>query len=119
VNPPRKRWTVNLTSAATTDFDGIMEWTAEQFGRQQAETYAATLVDTINSLAEWPTTIGVKACDSLSAGFFTLHTARTGRKARHIIVFRADPHRFEEGVQVVRILHDSMDMARHIESEPH
>lgn len=94
-----------------------MAWTAEQFGRKQAEIYAETLMRAIASLAEGPAAIGVKACDDVCAGLFTLHAARPGRRARHIIVFRADPRRFEQGVEVVRILHDSMDLARHVTAD--
>lgn len=113
----QKRWTVHLASTADADFDDIMAWTAEQFGRKQAEIYAETLVRAIASLAAGPAAIGVKACDDVCAGLFTLHAARPGRRARHIIVFRADPRRFEQGVEVVRILHDSMDLARHVTTD--
>lgn len=91
-----------------------MAWTAEKFGRKQAETYAETLMSAIASLAEGPTAIGVKSCDDVCPGIFMLHAARGGHRARHFLVFRADLQRQEQGVQVVRILHDSMDLARHM-----
>lgn len=41
----------------------------------------------------------------------SLHVARRNRRGRHFILFRAT----EAGqIQVVRILHDAMDLARHI-----
>jgi len=43
-----------------------------------------------------------------------LHVAPQGRKGRHLMVFRTH----EQGgvIEVLRILHDSMDLARHLDS---
>lgn len=37
-------WQVRLTSAAETDFERILQWTAERFGRKQAHDYAQILL---------------------------------------------------------------------------
>jgi toxin ParE1/3/4 len=44
----------------------------------------------------------------------TLHVARQGRKGRHLLVFRVSAS--ERVVEVLRILHDSMDLSRHLDS---
>ena len=43
-----------------------------------------------------------------------LHVAPQGRKGRHLMVFRTH----EQGgvIEVLRILHDSMGLARHLDS---
>lgn len=50
----------------------------------------------------------------LPEGFFALHASRGRRKARHFIVFRYNRDAAEEYMEIVRILHDSMDLQRHM-----
>jgi toxin ParE1/3/4 len=104
---------VRLLAAAEADFAAILEWTAEHFGLTQASRYAKVLLSALDALKEGPKALGVKPQRALGAGIFTLHVARRGRRGRHIIVFRAEPKRKGE-IQVLRILHDSMDIVRHI-----
>lgn len=108
-------WRIRLASAAETDFDQILQWTAERFGKDQAHVYTRTLLAALDALKEGPTLSGVKTREELSKGILTLHAARLGRKARHLIVFRAVSGRAVSGrdgnvIQVLRILHDAMDM---------
>jgi toxin ParE1/3/4 len=44
----------------------------------------------------------------------TLHVARHGRRGRHFIMYRAA---LDHVIEVVRILHDAMDLARHLPPE--
>jgi toxin ParE1/3/4 len=39
---------------------------------------------------------------------------RFGRKARHFVMFRIDREGDREVIEVLRILHDAMDMAEHV-----
>ncbi len=103
-------WRIRLASAAETDFDQILQWTAERFGKDQAHVYTQTLLAALDALKEGPTLSGVKTREELSKGILTLHAARLGRKARHLIVFRAVSGRDGNVIQVLRILHDAMDM---------
>jgi len=43
-----------------------------------------------------------------------LHVARRGRRGRHFIVYRCIDG---ETIDVIRILHDSMELARHFSGE--
>ncbi len=89
----------------------ISRWTSENFGARQAEQYVETILLAIEALTDGPETLGTKARDELAPGVRTLHIARHGRKARHFVVFRvADDHVLE----VLRLLHESMDLARHM-----
>jgi toxin ParE1/3/4 len=108
-------WRVRLASAAEADFDQILQWTAERFGKDQADVYAETLLAALDALKEGPAVAGAKARDDLSKGVLALHAARSGRKARHIILFRAETSPGKGTIQVLRILHDAMDLPRHIE----
>lgn len=55
----------------------------------------------------------------MAPGIRTLHAARNGHKARHFVVFRVAEGQI---LEVLRLLHDSMDLARHLpraEDQPH
>lgn len=108
-------WTVRLTDAAESDFKNILAWTLEQFGDQQAHRYAETLSRALTDLTSGPTQTGVRVRPDIARGILTLHAARHGRKARHFVMFRiADRH--AQIVEVLRLLHDAMDLPRHLPS---
>lgn len=105
-------WTVRLARQAEQDIADILAWTAEQFSPQQAEVYADTLTLALQALFEGPDVIGAKSRDDILPGIFVLHVARHGRRGRHFIVFRPSEDRY---IDVLRVLHDSMDLGQHIE----
>lgn len=93
--------TLTFSPAAVADIGGIWDYTAETWGMDQADRY----VDDIRS-----------ACVALAGG------KRAGRKVdvrdgylkypvgRHLIFFRQDV----PGIVVIRVLHQSMDVERHL-----
>ena len=103
---------VRLTAAANGDYDAILSWTAEHFGETQALTYAETLDLAIHALAGGPTTAGVRPREDIGAGMFALRAARGNRHGRLGLICRFCEQPRE--VEVLRILHDSMDLARHL-----
>ena len=107
----RRAWRVRLTRQAESDFLDISRWTAENFGPAQAEFYAETVTLAIEALHGGPGVVGTEARDGIAEGIRTLHVARQGRKGRHFVVFRAAEGQI---VDVLRLLHDSMDLARHV-----
>ena len=107
-------WSVRLTAAAEADFAGIIAWTAEQFGDVQGRIYAETLSLAVEALAAGPGLPSAKTRPEIGKHLFTLHVARRGRRGRHFILFRADPDPKRRRVEVLRILHDAMDLERHV-----
>jgi len=107
-------WRVWLAESAQQDFFRILRWTTQQFGARQARTYETTLRSALKSLAAGPDTLGCRFRPELGTAVATLHAARQGRKARHLIVFRASQE--TSTIEVLRILHDSMDLQRHLDS---
>lgn len=107
-------WPVRLTAAAEADFQEILRWTAQSFGEAQARVYAETLSAALEALADGPTIIGAKARDDIARGLFTLHVARRGRKGRHFVMFRIGHDQGHEVIEVLRLLHDAMDLVRHL-----
>ena len=94
----------------------ILEWTARTFGARQARSYRDTLEAAIRVLEYGPDGPGTKRRDEILPGLRTLHVARAGRRGRHLLMYRVlDP----DVIEIVRILHDAMDPARHLPPEAH
>lgn len=107
-------WTVRLADQAAQDVEDILDWTLEQFGPFQLESYTEVINDALEALNEGPQLIDVRRRPELGDDVATLHVARHGRKGRHQLVFRVDETACL--IEILRILHDSMDMARHLDS---
>jgi toxin ParE1/3/4 len=108
------QWTVRLTAAAEKDFQGIVAWTVEQFGEAQALVYAETIALALEALAAGPSPIDARRRDEIQKGFWSLHVARQERKGRHFVMFRVAP-RGGDVIEVLRLLHDSMDLPLHFQ----
>ena len=108
-----RRWAVVLSTAADGDFHEILRWTNEQFGSHQAAAYEKTLSDAIAALAEGPDIIGTRERTDVQQGLYTFHVARHGRSGRHFLLFHV-PRLEEPVIEVLRVLHDGMDIARHL-----
>lgn len=108
------RWSIRVARSAQQDLVAIRTWTQQRFGSRQALVYARTLALALQALGEeGPGLPGAHARDDLGPGIRVLHGARQGRHGRHFAVFRCkDKH----CIDVLRILHDSMDLARHVAS---
>jgi toxin ParE1/3/4 len=104
-------WKVRLAAQAELDFSDVVSWTIENFGERQAETYAETLTLAIEALHDGPEQLGVKAREDIEPGIRSLHVARRGRRGSHFVVFREAQN---QCIDVLRLLHDSMDLARHV-----
>ena len=104
-------WKVRLAARAELDFSEIITWTIENFGERQARTYVETLSLAIEALHDGPEQLGAKVRDDIGPGIRTLHVARQGRSGRHFVVFREAKDQY---IDVLRLLHDSMDLARRL-----
>ncbi len=106
-------WTIRLARKAEQDVAEIFNWTAEHFGLGQAKVYAETLTLALEALFDGPGTLGAKKRDDILPGIYLLHVAREGRRGRHVVVFRQSPGQV---IDVLRILHDSMDLVQHLDA---
>ena len=107
-------WAVRLSAAAEADYRQILRWTVEQFGVAQARSYADTLSSALKALNAGPTILGVKARPEIGNNICTLHVARNGRKGRHFVMFRIGKIQGRNVIDVLRLLHDRMDLERHL-----
>jgi len=110
----RQQWRVRLGAAAEVDFANILKWTTENFGLRQSRIYRDILIRAIGELANGPDVAGSKVRDDILPGIRTLHVARHGRRGSHFVMYRAAP---ESTIEIVRILHDPMDLRRHTPSD--
>jgi toxin ParE1/3/4 len=106
-----RKWRIRLGAAAELDFANILKWTSENFGASQSRRYQDALVRAIGDLSYGPEVPGAKRRDEIMRGLRTLYVARHGRRGRHFILYREAPGRI---IEIARILHDSMDMQRHL-----
>ncbi len=106
-------WTVRLTKTAESDYQSIIAWTLREFGDRQARHYSDTLSATLLALTAGPAVPGAKERSEVGQGSFTLHVARGGHEGRHFVLFRVGPNDGRH-IDVLRILHDAMDLTRHI-----
>ena len=109
-----KSWRVVLGSEAEKDFVRILAYTRDIFGPRQEAIYETTILDALAELDSGPEVLGSVARDDLRPGIRSLHVTRHRRRGRHVIIYRT---RHENVIDVIRILHDAMDFARHVPSD--
>ena len=91
-----------LSPRAQLDISEIWDYTAVQWDTDQAERYVRQIQTAIQTLAHKPL-IG-QPCDEIRAGY------RKYPAGSHMIFFRL----VSSGIEVVRILHKRMDIARRL-----
>ena len=106
-------WNIRLARTAEDDFQHILRWTLTHFGRRQGKTYARTLTLAIGELSNGPDILGARLREEIGLGIYTLHVARKGRRGRHFVVFRVSLSSASPTIDVLRILHETMDLERH------
>jgi toxin ParE1/3/4 len=115
----RPAYELSFTAPADSDFIKIMDWSAHQFGAAAADRYEALIGQAVNDLREDPFRAGARHRPELPEDVYIYHlascrermTAADRVKApRHFLLYRVASVRIE----VLRILHDSRDLARHL-----
>lgn len=91
-----------LTPAAERDLETIWNYTANQWGFEQANLYIDALTAAFAKLAQAPE--HAPSCQHIRPGY------RRWSIERHVIYLR----KTEYGIAVVRVLHNRMDVLRYI-----
>ena len=102
--------TVVLSPLAEADLSGIAAWTAANFGERQATAYIDAIITTIEELSAHQPHPRSKQRDEIAPGIRSLHMAKRGRRGRHLILYLED----QDALTILRILHDSMELSRHL-----
>ncbi len=108
-----KYWTVRLSAEVENDFYSILDYTIETFGERQADPYKTLIQEALSTLSSGPEAPGSKTRNDIQAGLRSLHISSPGRRGQHFIIYSAAPDNL---IVVLRILHDAMDLPRHIPS---
>jgi toxin ParE1/3/4 len=103
-------WRVQLTEMAEVDLISIKIWTTENFGAPQAAKYLKAIGSTLEDLMLGPRPMGSISREDIGPNIRSLHMQRKGYKGRHLLVFK---ERKNQTIEVLRILHDSMDVTHH------
>jgi toxin ParE1/3/4 len=91
-----------LSRRAAADFDDIAEFTRDRWGDSQASRYLGDLNDCFHRVAENPL-LG-RSCEDLCSGCWRIE------QGSHVVFFRRD----DDGVFIVRVLHERMLPTRHL-----
>ncbi len=94
-----------LTELAKQDLRSIGRYTQQTWGREQRNIYLSKLDASFHLLAREPT-LG-RACDHIRDGYRKYHIGR------HLIFYREA----DEGIVIIRILHDRMDVEAHFDED--
>ena len=110
-----------LSPLAEADLEAILTWTHEHFGERGRLRYEALLIRAILDVATDPQRPGCQSRPELAADALTYHLLHsrdhvpkvTGRvrKPRHFLLVRIAG---DGCLEIGRVLHDSMDLDRHL-----
>lgn len=115
---------VRLSPEAQADLEVIFAWTHAQFGEGVRLNYEELVVQAFLDLADDPNRPGTWERPDLAKGAFTyhLHCSRDRvsrsvgriRKPRHFLLYRIAADGY---LEIGRVLHDSMELARHLPAD--
>lgn len=109
-----------FSAAAQSDLVGILGWSQEHFGIPARKRYEALIAHAVRDLAAWPDRPGSVERPELGEGVRSWHLRLSRERARtaagivhhprHFLVYRMQ----EEHLIIGRMLHEAMELARHI-----
>jgi len=103
--PDRNKPRLKITAPALTDIGDIATYTVSQWGEAQARTYLARIDQTIRAIADQP--------GSGTPRFGVPAAIKRHQAGSHVIFYRLEGH---ATLYILRILHESMDHRRHLDS---
>lgn len=112
---------LRLTAPARRDIAALLDWSAEHFGAAGRRRYEALLEAALRDITADPLRAGSREEPKLAPGLRIYHLRQSRDRAklregavrspRHILIYRRTS---EEIVTVLRVLHDAMDLVRHV-----
>ena len=107
-----------LSHAADQDIESILRETTRTFGASQRNRYAEIIRIGIEMIAAEPDRPGSRKRSDLHPEIRSFHldlaAGRIGAAAHHIYYVKQEIAEGEEGIVILRILHERMDVQRHI-----
>ncbi len=113
-----------LSPHAEQDIETILEWTHEQFGEKARVRYEALLITAIRDVTEFSERTGSRDRSEIAATARTYHLHHSRDRVKKSIGREQKPLHFllcrisnDGHVEIGRVLHDGMDLARHLPEE--
>jgi toxin ParE1/3/4 len=117
-----------LSRAAGRDIEVLLEWGQDHFGEKGRLRYEALLAQAVKDVVADPDRAGSHSRPELAAGARTYHLrfsrdrvqqkgkrrSEKVRHPRHFLLYRTLP---DGRVEIGRVLHDSVDLERHLPEE--
>lgn len=113
-----------ISNAARADVVDILRFSQTQFGDQARQRYQALILAALQALADTPYRIGSHDRDEVAPGLRSYHlvysrqqakqTHGTVKSPRHTVFYRVAS---DDVIEVVRLLHDAMDVQLHLHND--
>jgi toxin ParE1/3/4 len=120
-NSPDRPRNYSYTAAADNDVEGILRYTASRFGPLQRRRYAELIDTAALMIAADPMRSGSRVRDEMAPGVRSFPVELAARRrgaAAHVLYYvQATLDDGEDGVIILRVLHERMDPTRHIVDE--
>ena len=110
-----------ISPQAEQDIETILAWTHEEFGEKARLRYEALLIRAILDVADSPDRVGSQDRPEIAASARTYHirhsrdrvkiSAGKVKQPRHFLLYRAPAG---GAVEIGRVLHDAMELKRHL-----
>ena len=94
---------------ARNDIKRVLQYTIKKWGKAQAGHYSALIEEALEAIGVDPARGQVVT--SSRPEIFRYHVKQGGRNARHFLFYRIG---MDGTVEIIRLLHDSMDFDRHL-----
>jgi toxin ParE1/3/4 len=112
-----------LAHPAQIDLANILATSAERWGTDGRQRYAAVLADAMRQVADKPVGPLTKKRTELGSGVRSFHVryarrsvdAAKVRRPVHVLYYRVAR---EGAIEIVRVLHEKMDPSRHLDEPP-
>jgi len=116
---------LRVAETAKIDIEDLLAWSEQRFGVAARQRYEALLARALLDVSEDVVRSGVRARPELGAGMFSYHLHFSRKRAvthacqavsevhrrRHFLVWRSAEDRL---VEILRLLHDAMELSRHL-----
>lgn len=114
--------TYRLTQVAQADIVSILAWSRERFGSEASKRYEMLIATAIRDAAESSDEAGRRLRPELGDGVFSWHLAQSRTRSpggmvhrpRHFLICRRE----DDLLVVGRVLHDAMELRRHLDPQP-
>ena len=114
---------LTLAPSAERDIENILAWSHERFGAEARKRYEKLIVRALLDLVDDPERLGSNRRPELAVDARTYHLVHSRERAgsergrvhrpRHLLLYRTRG----ETLEIARVLHDSMDLERHLPEE--